>query len=311
MRRVFLITLFGLLMAGASCAPTDKPAPAAANHPSTTDPTGFDPDYPPAMSELSFNSGGSKLNGLMYIAAGVGPHPTVVFVHGYAGNERNLDLAQAVRRAGANALFFDYRGSWGSGGEFSAGNGIEDVAAAVAFVRSEEATALYRADPQRVMVVGHSLGGFMAAIAAAEDPSLSCLGFLAGANLGPWGRLGLANEDFRVGITAALGASMDYESGPIKADPEMVVEEIIERADDFDIAARASALSSRAIFMAIGERDESLPKAAHHDPVLAALLAAGAERVTEVVFDDDHSFSAHRIELSRRLIDWARTECWQ
>ncbi|MDO8912512.1 MAG: hypothetical protein Q8N10_08825 [Phenylobacterium sp.] len=32
------------------------------------------------------------------------------------GNEKNLDLAQAVRRAGWNAVTFNYRGSWGSPG---------------------------------------------------------------------------------------------------------------------------------------------------------------------------------------------------
>ncbi|MFD3266336.1 hypothetical protein [Phenylobacterium ferrooxidans] len=32
------------------------------------------------------------------------------------GNEKNLDLAQAVRRAGWNAAAFNYRGSWGSPG---------------------------------------------------------------------------------------------------------------------------------------------------------------------------------------------------
>ena len=37
---------------------------------------------------------------IIVLAAGAGTHPVVVFLHGYPGNERNLDLAQAVRRAG-------------------------------------------------------------------------------------------------------------------------------------------------------------------------------------------------------------------
>ena len=55
-----------------------------------------------------------------------------ILLHGFPGNERNLDLAQALRRAGWNAVFFHYRGSWGSDGDFSFGHVLEDVAAVVA-----------------------------------------------------------------------------------------------------------------------------------------------------------------------------------
>lgn len=59
------------------------------------------------------------MSGLIYIASGAGPHPTVILLHGYPGNEKNLDLAQSLRREGWNVLFFHYRGAWGSEGEFS------------------------------------------------------------------------------------------------------------------------------------------------------------------------------------------------
>ena len=55
----------------------------------------MDGAFPPTMGELSFESGGCKLNGFMYVANGPGPHPTVVILHGYPGNERNLDPARA------------------------------------------------------------------------------------------------------------------------------------------------------------------------------------------------------------------------
>src|SRR5205085_12529204 len=90
----------------------------------------------PAMRELAISSHGSRMNGLIYLAGGTGPHPIVIFLHGFPGNERNLDLAQAVRRAGYNALFFDYRGNWGSGGTFSFANTLADVKAVLACARS-------------------------------------------------------------------------------------------------------------------------------------------------------------------------------
>jgi hypothetical protein len=42
-----------------------------------------------------------------------------------------VDLAQAVRRAGWNAVTFNYRGSWGSPGVFRFGQNTEDAAGLV------------------------------------------------------------------------------------------------------------------------------------------------------------------------------------
>jgi predicted alpha/beta-fold hydrolase len=56
--------------------------------------------------QLLLPSGGVGLNALFFLAAGPDPKPTVILLHGLPGNERNLDLAQAIRRAGWNVLTF-------------------------------------------------------------------------------------------------------------------------------------------------------------------------------------------------------------
>lgn len=67
-----------------------------------TDPP-VDAAHPAAMVVLHIPSHGVLINGLLYSPAGAGSHPTLVICHGLPGNEKNLDLAQAVRRAGWNA----------------------------------------------------------------------------------------------------------------------------------------------------------------------------------------------------------------
>src|SRR5271170_4218023 len=104
--------LHSLIAGVALCAlwplQAQKPAASHADHAN-----------PAAMDSFQIPSHGALLNALVYVAAGVGPHPAVVLLHGFPGNERNLDLAQDIRRAGWDVLYFDYRGSWGSPGDFS------------------------------------------------------------------------------------------------------------------------------------------------------------------------------------------------
>jgi len=301
-----------------ACTQSEAPQQIG-GHPATKDPDVVDAAYPPEMRELSFNSEGSKLNGLMYIANGPGPHPTVILLHGYAGNERNLDLAQAMRRAGNNVLYFNYRGTWGfnyrgtwgSGGEFSISHALEDVATAVKLAREKRWASMYRSDPNQVALVGHSFGGFLGAITSAEDNDISCFAFLAGANLGTLGIQARGNDGLKAALEAAFGSDMDVDGGPINGEARQMVSEMVDRAEAYDIRSRASSLATRPLLLVAGERDEALPKQDHHDQVYAALRAAGAEQLTELVFDDDHSFSASRIELARRLVDWQQTECWR
>lgn len=90
-------------------------------------------DSPAGFLELQLPSSGSLLQGFMYKANGSQPHPVLLLLHGYPGNERNLDLAQAVRAHGWNVIYFDYRGSWGSQGEFSFQHCVEDVKSVIAY----------------------------------------------------------------------------------------------------------------------------------------------------------------------------------
>ena len=84
-------------------------------------------EAPASIVELTISSNGDRMSGIAYLAAGKEPHPTILLLHGYPGNEKNLDVAQAMRRKGWNVVFFHYRGAWGSEGEFSIINAEQDV----------------------------------------------------------------------------------------------------------------------------------------------------------------------------------------
>jgi len=113
----------------------------------TTDPPP-DKEFPAAAEAPDVMSHGARLNAVFYIASGRGPHPAVLLMHGFPGNDKNLDLAYAIRRAGWNVLIPHYRGSWGSTGTFSFTNAIEDTQAAIQFLRDAENVKKYRMDPK-------------------------------------------------------------------------------------------------------------------------------------------------------------------
>src|SRR5262249_11508751 len=56
----------------------------------TTDPEPIK-DSPPSMDSPDIMSHGSRLNAIIYLAAGNSPHGTVLLMHGFPGNEQNLD----------------------------------------------------------------------------------------------------------------------------------------------------------------------------------------------------------------------------
>src|SRR4051795_12640090 len=130
-----------------------------------------DAKFPAHNQQLLIPSHGVGMNAVLFEASGKGPHPTVILMHGLPGNERNLDLAQAIRRVGWDVLAFTYRGAWGSPGDFSISNAMEDTRAALEFARSG-AGAKLGIDKSHIVLAGHSMGGSTAAMAAASTTGL-------------------------------------------------------------------------------------------------------------------------------------------
>src|SRR6266852_9703344 len=73
-----------------------------------SDPVTSDSLYPPTLADVRIPSSGARMNGVLYLAQGKGPHPTVLVLHGFPGTEKNADQAQGVRRAGCNESIFHY-----------------------------------------------------------------------------------------------------------------------------------------------------------------------------------------------------------
>lgn len=269
-------------------------APAAAKVPAAifTDPP-HDAANPARMEVLHIPSGGVEINGVAYLAAGPGKHPTLVIAHGWPGNEKNLDLAQAVRRAGWNVVTFNYRGSWGSPGAFHFAQVPEDAAAVLAYIRRADVAAKLGVDPARIALAGHSMGGWATAMAAANDPALIGAITISMANMGLVGTLPRADL---VKLTADSSEALAGTS------PEIMADELAAGRTAFDARAGASGLARLPLLVLTS--DDGL--ASDADGLVAAVRAAGGKQATIAHVATDHSWSDRRIALESLVINWLK-----
>ena len=265
---------------------------------------------PPSMDEIAIVSHGARLNALAYHPAGPGTHPVVVFLHGFPGNERNLDLAQSVRRAGYEALYVDYRGNWGSGGTFSFAHGLEDVSAILAWVRNPANAAKYHFDTSRIAIVGHSFGGWLMLMSARREPPTTCMAAMAAWNIGWDGARLATHADERRDALDYFRSVTDSTGGPIRTSAAALIKEMSDSAASYNYLSQAAALASQPLLLVAASHDTPNEDPAMHAQLAAAIRKVGGKRVEVVNYEDDHPFSAHRSELSDTLVHWLRTTCF-
>ena len=255
-----------------------------------TDPPA-DSAHPAAMAVLHIPSHGVLINGLVYQPSGAGPHPTLVICHGLPGNEKNLDLAQAVRRAGWNTVTFNYRGSWGSPGNYRFVQNLEDADAVLAYLRDPAVAAKLGIDTKRIALAGHSMGGWVTAKRAAHDHGL------VGAILISAGDMGHLGHAPRQQVISKMADNMEALAG---VTAESMADEDIANAKAFAIVDAASGLVQTPLLVLTA--DDGL--APDSDKLVKAIEAAGGTRVTAIHAATDHSWSDHRVYLETSIINW-------
>ncbi len=255
-----------------------------------------DPAHPARLEVLHIPSGTVKINGIAYLAVGAGPHPTLVICHGLPGNEKNIDLAQAVRRAGWNAILFNYRGSWGSPGSFRFAQNPEDAAAVLAYLRAPENAKALGIDTTRIVLAGHSMGGWVTAMTAGQDAGLRGSGLagailISAANMGQVARL----------PRAALVKEMESDKETLAdTSAEAMADDLIANADAYDFRGRAPALATKPLLV-LSSDDGLAPMT---DALVLAVREAGGKEVTNVHVATDHSWSDRRIRLQTEVLLW-------
>lgn len=141
--------------------------------------------------EVTVGSGEWRLPGTLALPTGPGPFPALVLVHGSGPNDRDetlavnkpfRDLAQGLASRGIAVLRYDKRTKI-YGAKIAAANApftvkeevLDDALAAVELLRQAA-----KIDPQRIFVLGHSLGGMLIPRIGLADQKLAGLIVMAG-----------------------------------------------------------------------------------------------------------------------------------
>ncbi len=275
---------FSVLASGAQAA--DPPVPAAIY----ADPPA-DAAAPARMAVIKIPTGGLAINGVVMVPAGAGPHPTVILMHGLPGNEKNLDLAQTLRRAGWTVVTFNYRGSWGSPGDFRFAHVLEDAQAALAFARDPANAGPLQIDPAKIVLAGHSMGGWATLNTAAKTKGLMGVIGISAADMGARG-----GQTARPALVTMMSGNMESLAG---VTPDIMADELIAKGAGWTFAGAAPGLIAAPLLLT--ESDDGLGPASQ---ALAATVRKAGGKVEEVHIATDHSYSGKRVALAATILNW-------
>lgn len=181
-------TLIGTWTQGANPLPltlskTDKlpPGPARPQEPH--------PPFPYASRDVAYanTQGGVTLAGTLTEPLGAGPFPAAILITGSGDHDRDetlfghkpfLVIADYLTRRGIAVLRVDDRGVGGSTGSKNQSNDhafASDVRAGIAFLQQQP-----KINPHQIGLVGHSEGGLIGPLAAANNKNVAFMVLLAG-----------------------------------------------------------------------------------------------------------------------------------
>jgi dienelactone hydrolase len=191
--------------------------------------------YPYKEEEVSFDNkpAGITLAATLTSPQGKGPFPAVVLIAGSGQHDRDesimghkpfLVLADSLTRKGIVVLRADKRGCGKSTGNYATATTVDfaaDADAGVAYLKTRP-----EVDPRRIGLIGHSEGGIVAPMAAAQNPDVAFIVMMAGS--------GVPGDEILVaqGMLISEAAGTSHEEAEKNATDEREVLQIVEHEKD-------------------------------------------------------------------------------
>ena len=236
--------------------------------------------FPATSEEITIVIENDSIAAFAMLASGEEKKETVLLLHGLPGNERSLDLAQELRRDGKNVVYFNYRGSWGSQGEFLYSNCLEDVTKVMDFFNDPENSDKYRVKHNSFILFGHSLGGGIALLIGAKDKRVRKIGSFSP---NPVGNAPQELLDWVYNYTKTLFM--------LNIEPDDFYNQIVENKELYNPLRYKTELSKKDILIL----DEDTRNREWIEKI---------GNIEQILMKTDHSFSDKRLELITKVKEW-------
>jgi len=169
-------------------------------------------DFPIEIHDVSFSSGGRRIDGLLAVPPGKGPFPAVLYLHGSGGDRAQMIVpASWMAARGVVALTITMPETPSVGGESARQQLTADrqavVTTIVAARRAVDALrALDEVKPDRIGFVGFSAGARMGAILSGVEPRIRAFDLLSGGSPPVQEYARQAPAELRPAVLRELGA---------------------------------------------------------------------------------------------------------
>jgi len=204
------------------------------------------PPFPYSALDVEYDNefDGARLAGTLTLPQGEGPHPAALLITGSGAQDRDETIfehkpfwviADYLSRRGVAVLRVDDRGIGGSragDAPMTSATFATDVGAGVRYLRSRA-----EIDADRIGLIGHSEGGIIAPMVAAEDPQLAFIVLLAGTGVSGREVMG---PQLAAG-QRAIGRPADNIERQLEAQARLM-DAAVRRADRAELEAAAAAL---------------------------------------------------------------------
>ena len=159
---------------------------------------------------------------------------------------------------------------------------------------SPENVAKLQIDTKKIVLAGHSMGGWVTAMTAARDHALAGAILISAADMGQIGKM---DHDKLVAMMA------DNMEGLAGVTAESMANEDAQNSKAFGFANAIPGLKD--VPLLVLSANDGL--ASQTDSLIHAIQAEGGHNVKAIHVATDHGWSDHRIFLESTVIDWLAT----
>jgi len=260
--------------------------------------------------EIEFISEGSKLNTYFYKGVGAESMPTLLWLRGNPGGkeEGKSKWAEELNRQGINVLLFNYRGLWGSEGEFSLGNSVRDLFNAMDLLTSEPMLTKYKIDTAQIYVGGFSFGSSAALVGAMYDERINKI---IGTGLCDHSYFGRQMMDPYSQIRPFVEHTMEVlflPNGIIKQDKDIFIKDLTDNIYKYDFVAQADKFTDKELYFFTGLNDNVCPVEDHLIPFYRKLKELDHKQLDVTIEICGHGFNNCEtpVSFTAVLTDWIK-----